>query len=75
MNNTILFGDFYPLPSVEFKHYDVINGEVFSAICDGKMLYLTRNYRAENEIAFEQFVTDLRVIINGGKPALNIWNN
>ena len=31
----VLFGDFYQLPSVESKHYDVVNSEVFSEICDG----------------------------------------
>jgi hypothetical protein len=30
----VLFGDFYQLPIVESKHYDVINSEVFSEICE-----------------------------------------
>jgi hypothetical protein len=34
----VLFGDFYQLPSVESKHYDVVNCEVFSEICNGQML-------------------------------------
>jgi hypothetical protein len=63
-----LFGDFYQLPSVESKHYDVVNSEVFSEICDGQMLELTRNYRAENDVDFKEFITDLRIIKNGGKP-------
>jgi hypothetical protein len=64
----VLFGDFYQLPSVESKHYDVVNSEVFSEICDGQMLELTRNYRAENDVDFKEFITDLRIIKNGGKP-------
>jgi hypothetical protein len=64
----VLFGDFYQLPSVESKHYDVVNSEVFSEICDGQMLELTRNYRAENDVDFAEFIADLRIIKNGGKP-------
>ncbi len=32
------------------------------------MLELTRNYRAENDVDFKEFITDLRIIKNGGKP-------
>jgi hypothetical protein len=64
----VLFGDFYQLPSVESKHYDVVNSEVFSEICDGQMLELTRNYRAENDVDFKEFITDLRIVKKGGKP-------
>ncbi len=64
----VLFGDFYQLPSVESKHYDVVNSEVFSEICDCQMLELTRNYRAENDVDFAEFIADLRIIKNGGKP-------
>jgi hypothetical protein len=31
-------------------------------------LELTRNYRAENKVAFKEFITDLRIVKNGGKP-------
>jgi predicted AAA+ superfamily ATPase len=31
----ILIGDFAQLDSIESKHYDVINSEVFANICDG----------------------------------------
>ncbi len=41
---------FYQLPSVEANHYDVVNSEVFSEICGGQMLELTRNYRTENDV-------------------------
>jgi hypothetical protein len=41
---------------------------VFSEICDGQMLELTRNYRAENDVDFAEFIADLRIIKNGGKP-------
>ncbi len=58
----VLFGDFYQLASVESKHYDVVNSEVFSEICDGQMLELTRNYRAENDVDFAEFIADLRII-------------
>ena len=65
-----MFGYFYQLPSVEAKHYDVINSEVFSEICNGQMLELTRNYRAENDVDFAEFTADSRIIKtwNGGKP-------
>jgi hypothetical protein len=55
----VLFGDFYQLPSVESKHYDVINSELFSEIWDSQMLELTRNYRAENDVDFAEFIADL----------------
>ncbi len=29
---------------------------------------LTRNYRAENDVDFKEFKTDLRIMENGGKP-------
>ncbi len=45
-----MFGDFNQLPSVESIHYDVVNSDLFSEICDGQMLELTRNYRAENDV-------------------------
>jgi hypothetical protein len=32
------------------------------------MLELTRNYRAENDVDFAEFIADLRIIKNGGKP-------
>ncbi len=64
----VLFGDYYQLPSVESKHYDDVNSEVFSEICDGQMLELKRNYRAENDVDFAEFIADLRIIKNRGKP-------
>jgi hypothetical protein len=64
----VLFGDYNQLPSVEAIHYDILNSEVFSEICDGQMLELTRNYRAENDVDFKEFITDLRIVKNGGKP-------
>jgi hypothetical protein len=36
------------------------------------MLELTRNYRAENDVDFAEFIADLRTIKNGGK--LNFKN-
>ncbi len=58
----VLFGDFYKLPSVESKHYDVVNSELFSEIRDSQMLELTRNYRSENDVDFAEFIADLRII-------------
>jgi hypothetical protein len=63
------------LPSVETNHYDVFNSEVFSEICDGQMLELTRNYRAENDVDFAEFIADLRIIKNGGKPEFKKYGN
>ena len=71
----VLFGDFYQLPSVEANHYDVFNSELFAEICDGQMLELTRNYRAENDVDFAEFITDLRIIKNGGKPDFKTYSN
>jgi hypothetical protein len=48
---------------------------IFSEICDGQMLELTRNYRAENDVDFAEFIADLRVIKNGGKPDFKTYNN
>ena len=63
------------MPSVESNHYDVFNSEVFSEICDGQMLELTRNYRAENDVDFAEFIADLRIIKNGGKPDFKTYGN
>ncbi len=32
------------------------------------MLELRRNYRAENDVDFAEFIADLRIIKSGGKP-------
>jgi hypothetical protein len=32
------------------------------------MSEVTRNYRAENDVDFAEFIADLRIIKNGGKP-------
>ncbi len=39
--------------SVEANHYDVVHSEIFAEICDSQMLELMRNYRAENDVDFE----------------------
>ncbi len=59
---------FYQLPSVEANHYDIVNSEVFAEICNGQMIESTRNYRAENDVDFKEFITDLRIVKNGGRP-------
>jgi hypothetical protein len=50
------------------NHYGIVNSDVFAEICDGQMIELTRNYRAENDVDFAEFIADLRIIKNGGKP-------
>jgi hypothetical protein len=71
---SIFFSDFYQLPSIEANHYDVLHSEVFSEICEGQMLELTRNYRAANDVDFAEFIADLSVIKNGGKPDFKTYN-
>ncbi len=71
----ILIGDFAQLDSVESKHYDVINSAVFADICDGQMLELTINYRAQNDPEFAEFIKDLRVVKEGGKPTYKTYGN
>ena len=64
----ILIGDFHQLDSIESIHYDVINSEVFADICDGQMLELTTNWRAQNDPEFGEFIQDLRIVKDGGHP-------
>ena len=71
----ILIGDFAQLDSIESKHYDVINSEVFADICDGQILELTINYRAQNDPEFNEFITDLRLVKNGDKPNYKSYDN
>jgi hypothetical protein len=52
---------FSQLPSVEAKHYD---SEVYSELCSSQIVELTRNFRAENDVDFAEFITDLRTIKN-----------
>jgi hypothetical protein len=51
----VLFGDYTQLPSLEAIRDDIQNGEVFSEICDGQVLELKRNYRAENDVDFKEY--------------------
>ena len=39
------------------------------------MLELTRNYRAENDVDFAEFIADLRIIKKGGKPDFKKYSN
>ncbi len=32
------------------------------------MIELTHNYRAENDVDFKEFITDLRIVKNWGRP-------
>jgi tRNA A37 threonylcarbamoyladenosine biosynthesis protein TsaE len=70
----IMIGDFHQLDSVEPIHYDVKNSSVFAEICDGQMLELTKNWRAENDSEFADFISDLRIVRNGGRPDFSTYN-
>ena len=61
----IMIGDFHQLDSVEPIHYDVKNSSVFAEICDGQMLELTKNWRAENDSVF--------AVRNGGRPDFSTY--
>ncbi len=39
-----------------------VKSEVFAGICDGQMIESTRNYNAENDVDFKEFITDLRIV-------------
>ena len=67
----VLVGDFAQLDPVEEKKYNVLHSEIFAELCDGQMLELTRNYRAENDPVFKEFSDDLLIARNGGKPNFN----
>ena len=54
-----MVGDFNQLDPVEEKTYDILNSEIFSELADGQMLELTRNFRAENDPEFKEFIDDL----------------
>ena len=71
----ILIGDFHQLDSIESIHCDVINSEVFADICDGQMLELTTNWRAQNDPEFGEFIQDLRIVKDGGKPDYKTYGN
>jgi hypothetical protein len=61
----ILVGDFNQLDPVEEKTYDILNSEIFSEIADGQMLELTKNWRAENDPEFKEFIDDLELSKHG----------
>ena len=58
----IMIGDFHQLDSVEPMNHDVQDGSVFAELCDGQMLELTKNWRAENDPEFADFISDLRIV-------------
>jgi hypothetical protein len=70
----VLFGDFFQLPSFETKRYNVLHSEAFAEICSSQMLELTGNYRAENDVDFAEFIADLRIIKDGGKPDFKTYS-
>jgi hypothetical protein len=71
----VLFGDFYQLPSVEANHYHImkVNSEVFAKMCDSQMIELARNFRAENDVDFKEFITDVRKVKNGDRLDLKTY--
>ena len=71
----ILIGDFSQLDSIESVHYDVKNSSVFAELVDCQMLELTRNWRAENDPKFADFISDLRIVRDGGKPNFSTYDN
>jgi hypothetical protein len=56
---------------------EYINNGFFSfseiLVCDDQILELSRNYRAENDVDFAEFIADLRIIKNGGKPVFKTY--
>ena len=49
--------------------YQVLTSQKeFAEKCDGQIQELNRNYRTENNVDFKEFITDLRIFKNGGKP-------
>ena len=71
----ILIGDFSQLDSVESIHYDVLNSSVFAELVDCQMLELTKNWWALNDPEFADFILDLRIVKNGGKPDFKTYDN
>jgi hypothetical protein len=63
--NFVLVGDFNQLEPVEDITYDVFNSSAFHEICDGQVLKLTKNWRAEACPEFASFIEDLNKIKKG----------
>ncbi len=49
--------------------------EVFADTCDGQILELTTNYRAQNDPKFAEFIKDLRIVKEGGTPNYKTYDN
>jgi hypothetical protein len=64
--NFVLVGDFYQLDPVEEITFDVFNSSAFHEICDGNVLWLTKNWRAEGCPNFKSFIEDQNKV-KGGK--------
>ena len=48
----ILAGDMAQLLSIEDKHYDVVNSEVFADLVDSQIIELLIDYRAKDDQQF-----------------------
>jgi hypothetical protein len=58
----VLVGDFNQLEPVEDITFDVFNSSAFHEICDGNVLMLTKNWRAEACPNFKSFIDDLNKV-------------
>jgi hypothetical protein len=63
----ILSGDFGQLPPVEAIEYDVLSSQVFHYVCDGQIMELTKNWRAEKCPEFKSLSDDWHKVRNGDK--------
>ena len=71
----ILSGDFGQLPPVEDKEYNVKDSQTFIEICDGRLLELTKNYRAEKCPEFKSFIEDQISVRNHQGISFNTYGN
>ena len=63
--NFVLVGDFNQLEPIEDITYDVFNSTAFNEICDGQVLVLNKNWRAEACPEFASFIDDLNKVKQG----------
>ncbi len=73
--NFVLVGDFNQLEPVEDITFDVFNSSAFHEICDGNVLTLTKNWRAEACPQFKSFIDDLNKIKAGEDINFSTYGN
>ena len=71
----ILVGDFYQLPSIEDKRYNVINSELLADLADGQVLEMLIDWRAKDDIQVAQFSEEKDRLRNGEKPKIELYGN